>query len=63
MNPNIRIHINRIGNKSVYGNIVVTYESPEGTKTQVGEVSGVAVYSPGTIRKSVIKLMEPKEVD
>ena len=63
LKPNIRLHFNRTGNKSVYGDITVNHLSPGGKITQVGEVTGLAVYSPGTLRKCVINLTEPKEVD
>lgn len=63
LKPNIRLHFNRIGNKSAYGNIKVNHVSPGGKTTQVGEVTGFAVYTPGALRKCVINLTEPEEVD
>lgn len=63
LKPNIRIQFHRTGNRSVYGNIVVNYVSTDGQITQVGEVSGFAVYTPGSLRNCIIQLREPKEID
>ena len=42
---------NRTGNMSAYGDIRVTHISPDGTKTPIGAVNGVAVYTPNTLRR------------
>jgi P pilus assembly chaperone PapD len=61
--PNIQMEFLRSGNTSVYGNIVVNYVSVDGKTTKVGEVTGFAVYTPGNVRKCIIQLKEPNEVD
>ena len=42
---------NRTGNMSAYGDIRVTYISPDGTNIPIGAVNGIAVYTPNTTRK------------
>lgn len=61
--PNLSLEFHRAGNMSVYGNILVNYISPEGEKTKVAQVTGFAVYAPGALRRSTIKLQEPAGVD
>lgn len=61
--PNLNLEFHRAGNMSVYGNIVVHYISPKGDKIKVGNVTGYAVYTPGTLRRSTIRLQEPVDVD
>jgi hypothetical protein len=36
---------------SVYGDIEVTHVAPDGKQTPVGIIRGIAVYTPGTIRR------------
>lgn len=42
---------NRTGNMSAYGDIRVTYISPDGTNIPIGAVNGIAVYTPNVTRK------------
>ena len=42
---------NRTGNMSAYGDIRVTYISPDGTNIPIGAVNGIAVYTPNATRK------------
>jgi P pilus assembly chaperone PapD len=61
--PLLHMEFHRSGNMSVYGNLNVQHISPEGVATKVGEVSGLAVYTPGTLRRAALKLQEPPGVD
>jgi len=61
--PAIKMEFDRTGNMSVYGDITVNYISPSGKITRVGEVKGLAVYTPGNVRRCTIKLNQPKDVD
>ncbi|MGO4291299.1 hypothetical protein [Chitinophaga sp. RAB17] len=54
---------NRTGNSSVYGDLTVDYISPKGTVTQAGVVNGIAVYTPTTSRRMVIKLSNNAAID
>ena len=48
-----RLHmtLSRTGSFSIYGDIIVNYISAQGKITKVGNVNGVAVYTPNTVRK------------
>jgi len=61
--PNLEFSLIRSGNYSVYGDLSVTHVSPAGKKTDVGLVRGVAVYTPGTLRRGRINLQAPTDVD
>lgn len=54
--PTLRMSINRTGNMSVYGDINVEHISAEGKITRVGNVQGVAVYTPNSVRRARIEL-------
>jgi hypothetical protein len=54
--PTLKMSINRTGNMSVYGDINVEHISPEGKITRVGNVQGVAVYTPNLVRRARIEL-------
>jgi P pilus assembly chaperone PapD len=57
------LDFNRSGNASCYGEIKVNHISPEGTTTSVATVKGFAVYSPGDLRRTKIKLSNIKNTD
>ncbi|MBB6500847.1 molecular chaperone [Pedobacter cryoconitis] len=59
----LKMTLNRTGNMSVYGDIKVTYISPNGTVTPVGLVNGVSVYTPNTLRKFQLNLDAAPEVN
>lgn len=59
----LKMTINRTGNMSVYGDIKVTYISPNGTVTPVGLVNGVSVYTPNTLRKFQLNLDPVPEIN
>ena len=52
----LSLDFNRSGNRSCYGDIQVNYISPEGITTSVATVKGFAVYAPGNLRRTKIKL-------
>lgn len=54
--PVLNLTFNRSGNMSVYGDVAITYVSPQGKETEIGTVKGIAVYTPGTVRKAKIPL-------
>ncbi|MFN4764070.1 molecular chaperone [Gillisia sp. Q332] len=62
-NPVLSMVINRTGNMSVYGELSVQHISPEGLKTEIGKVKGLAVYTPNTKRDFAFKLQNPEMVD
>jgi len=55
--------INRAGNMSAYGDIIITHIAPNGTETQIGMVNGVAVYTPLALRNMRIDLEKKPTVD
>ena len=57
------LDIHRTGNQSAYGELHVNYISPEGISTNVGLIKGFAVYTPGNLRKTKIKLNTIPSVD
>ncbi len=61
--PVLQFSLVRSGDFSVYGDITVTHISPSGKRTDVGLMRGVAVYTPGTIRRNLINLQVPAELD
>ena len=61
--PTINFTINRTGNMSVYGDIDIEHISSEDKRTKVGEIQGVAVYTPNSLRKCVFQLKQIKNLD
>jgi hypothetical protein len=61
--PRIKLVFNRIGNTSVYGNVIVDHIAPNNQITRVGEANGIAVYTPNTIRRFELNLTNAHEVD
>jgi P pilus assembly chaperone PapD len=61
--PVLNLTFKRSGNMSVYGNINVEYQGPDGIRTQVGLVRGMAVYTPNDIRSFRLQLSTDKGVD
>ena len=59
----LAFQLNREGDASSYGDISVEYISPEGERTKVAEKKGLAVYTPGTIRKDRVRLKNIEGVD
>jgi hypothetical protein len=61
--PRFKLVFNRIGNTSVYGNVIVDHIAPNGQKTRVGAANGIAVYTPNTIRRFELNLTNAQGVD
>jgi P pilus assembly chaperone PapD len=61
--PVVQVKMNRTGNMSVYGDLNVTYHSPNGKSTQVGKASGIAVYTPNPSRRFQLSLIHTAGVD
>lgn len=61
--PRINMSINRTGNMSTYGNILVDLVANNGTTTQVGSANGVAVYTPNTLRRFAFDLDKSKKIN
>lgn len=55
----LRVYLSRSGNRSVFGNLTVTYTDPGGASWPAGRVNGVAVYVPGELRSMDIPLTIP----
>ena len=62
-NPFLSFKINRKGNMSTYGDITINYISTENKLYKVGMVRGVAVYTPGNVRKVKMQLQKPKSIN
>jgi P pilus assembly chaperone PapD len=58
--PLLAFHMNRSGNRSVYGNFLVTYTPSGGRPIDVSQVNGVAVYVPNLLRKAKLPLRLPE---
>jgi hypothetical protein len=59
----LSLDINRQGNRSAYGNVEVNHISIEGITHKVATVQGFAIYSPGTLLKTKIKLDNSGNID
>jgi hypothetical protein len=58
--PVLALQLNRVGNRSTYGDIVVDFK-PQGAAngTVVGRVGGMAVYVPNALRRATVNLQVP----
>lgn len=61
--PVLNMLFNRSGNMSVYGDIKIDFISTQGKITQVGEIKGLAVYTPTTSRRVRVALNKIPGVD
>jgi len=59
----LNLTFNRSGNISVYGDLMVEYNSGLGIFKQVGIIKGIAVYTPNSIRKLEMDLDNKAKVD
>ncbi len=59
----VNITFNRTGNMSVYGDVAVDYISEQGKTTRVGNVKGLAVYTPNTTRQFHLLLDKVPGID
>ncbi len=55
--------IYREGNMSTYGDITINYISSDGKEVEVAKTRGVAVYTPGHVRRVKMQLQKPEEVN
>lgn len=55
--------INREGNMSTYGTITINFISREEKKFEVAKARGLAVYTPGNVRKVKMLLQKPEGID
>jgi P pilus assembly chaperone PapD len=61
--PNLMMQLNRSGNFSVYGDLVVDHISTSGKVTRVGLANGLAVYTPNSLRHFLLNLNKAEGVD
>jgi hypothetical protein len=61
--PNLSLTFNRNGDISVYGDLIVSWESGFGQSAEVGVVRGIAVYTPNKLRRFVMQLRKLEGVD
>lgn len=61
--PRLSLIINRDGNMSVYGDLLVEHISPSGDKTEIGQVKGISVYTPNSRRFFSFELRNAENVD
>ena len=61
--PVLKLVLNREGDKSVYGDLTVDYVSPTGERINVGKIRGIAVYTPNTLRRFLMPLTVPEEIN
>lgn len=59
----LSLDFNRSGNMSCYGDIQVNHISPAGITTSGATVKGFAVYTPGNLRRTKIKLSTDQKTD
>lgn len=59
----LSLDFNRSGNRSCYGDIQVNHISPEGKTSPAATIKGFAVYTPGILRRTKIKLSMDKKTD
>ena len=56
----LAFHMNRSGNRSVYGNLLITYTPRGGRPIDLSQVNGVAVYVPNVLRQAKLPLRLPE---
>jgi len=61
--PRLNLTFNRTGSMSVYGDLSVTYTSPDGKQTEVGMVKGIAVYTPNVLRRFRVDMKIAEGID
>ena len=54
--PKLSLKINRTGNMSVYGDLLVEHISLKGENKEIGYVKGISVYTPNSFRNFILKL-------
>ena len=61
--PKLSVTLNRTGNMSVYGDLLVEHVSSSGQTTQVGLVKGISVYTPNSKRLFTMELNSPENIN
>ena len=61
--PQLSMTINRTGNMSVYGDLLVEHISLNGEKKEIGYIKGVSVYTPNLLRNFSMKLNHSEGID
>jgi hypothetical protein len=59
----MKFNINREGNMSTYGTITINFISRENKKFEIAKARGLAVYTPGNVRKVKMLLQKPEGTD
>lgn len=59
----LAIDLRRTGNGSVFGDISVIHISEQGKKTDVAKLKGLAVYTPGNLRRLHVELKRTEGID
>jgi len=57
--PQLALVFGREGGSSVYGDVSVTFTPKNGKVQQLGQVGGIAVYTPNRVRKATLPLQVP----
>ena len=60
--PSLRLRLDRAGDRSVYGDLIVTYRASGGDEIDVAIVFGIAVYTPNQSRAMRVPLSLPQGV-
>ena len=58
----LALQFEREGNSSVYGDVSVTFTPKNGKPHSLGQVGGIAVYTPNRVRKATLPLQVPAGV-
>jgi hypothetical protein len=61
--PLLNLTIQRTGNMSVYGDLFIDYLPAQGKPVRVGDVRGIAVYTPNPIRRFQLDLNKARGVN
>jgi hypothetical protein len=61
-NTQLMMSLNRSGNMSVYGDIIVEHVSAQGKSTQVAMAKGVAIYTPNAMRLFSLDLAKGTDI-
>ncbi|MEZ7500542.1 molecular chaperone [Flavobacterium sp. Arc3] len=59
----LSLDFNRSGNNSCYGDIQINHISAAGITTSAATIKGFAVYAPGNLRRTKIKLIATSNID
>ncbi|HPF64808.1 fimbria/pilus periplasmic chaperone [Lentimicrobium sp.] len=61
--PYLSVTFHRSGDKSVYGDLTVSWIPDKGPAVEVGIVRGIAVYTPNKVRRFRMQLLKNEEID